>query len=70
VSTTKILLKRILISRFTKRSSIYRIAAIWLKLLSSHLSLITLHEPGALCEIDDYSLPEFFTWTGDKVLSN
>jgi hypothetical protein len=38
-----------LISRFTKRSSIYRIAAILLKLLSSHLSLITFHELGALC---------------------
>jgi len=54
MSKTKILLYRILISRFTKRSPIYRIAAIWLKILSSYLSLISLHEPGALCEIGDY----------------
>lgn len=58
MSKTKILLYRILISRFTKRSPIYRIAAIWLKILSSYLSLISLHEPGALCEIGDY----FWAW--------
>jgi len=59
MSKTKILLNRILISRFTKRSLIYRIAAIWLKILSSHLSLMALHEPGALCEIGDY----FWAWS-------